>query len=123
MKVVDMEFSSKRTFQIWLYATGHSQLILRSNKDKFYRTRVNILFKDVSYISIPVILENISIDVSRDAGQIADDSEQMAGRYIYNVRHMGGIGRILAGSFFVREDDGEFFDRIPFDITAPPGLS
>lgn len=120
-----MEYSSPRSFQIWLYATGHSQLLLRSNKDKPDEKRINILFKDVLYISLPVSAKNISIDIASEdkARELNVNKNSLANRNVYHVEYAGGHGHIVAGSLFVSEDEGEFFDKVPFDLDLPPGLS
>jgi len=123
MKGSKMKFVSKREFQVWLYATGHSQLLIRSNKDSSNTTRINLLFKDVSHISIPILLNGISVEISSHNGEILTVDKNFTQKTTYDIRYSEGFGRICAGSFFVNEDDGEFFDRIPFDITIPPGLS
>ena len=64
-----MLYQSKRDFKIWGYTVSHSSLLLRSNmkfsdeenysKDTCFN--IDIEFWDVTYIGIPVFLNNIAI--------------------------------------------------------------
>ena len=50
-----------RKFKVWLFLLGHSQLLLRSTKDEHHPTQVDVLFKDVGLMQIPVYFSKLII--------------------------------------------------------------
>ncbi|HEV7680342.1 MAG TPA: hypothetical protein VGQ42_17415 [Candidatus Dormibacteraeota bacterium] len=60
-----------RPFEVWVYAVGHRQLLLRSVKSDTWTTRVDVLYKDVQAMmlhpQIPrLVLERASKDETRE---------------------------------------------------------
>lgn len=54
-------FESSRHFQMWRYDVGHAQLLLRSVKDDFNASRIDVLFKDVETIDLPTSLVGLRL--------------------------------------------------------------
>jgi hypothetical protein len=68
-------FASSRTFRVWLYAVSHSTLLLRSVKEAGISTRIDVLFKPVRYMSMPMTLSGIDLRIVTPAalkGERAD---------------------------------------------------
>lgn len=51
-----------RRYVIWEYAVTHAQLLLRSQRDNDNPTRIDVLFKGVSFLHMPDGLDIESID-------------------------------------------------------------
>lgn len=54
-------FRSPRQFRIWQYGIGHSTLLLRSVKGPEAATRIDVLFKPVHFLSLPVKVDGVDI--------------------------------------------------------------
>ena len=57
-----------RTFSLHLYWVSHGLLLLRSGKTKEYPTRIDILFSDVRWMTLPAWFEGIRIE----SGELSD---------------------------------------------------
>jgi hypothetical protein len=115
MSTIDLKFG--RRFQLWSYTVSHHQLLLRSTKSPREETRVDVLFKDVWRLSLPTLLEDVSIAEADDAF-IHELSrtwiEWVPGRYrVFVVHFRGGEGFIVAGALFHNED------REDYDVPSP----
>ncbi len=51
-----------RRYKVWEYTVSHSQLLLRSPREDGYPTRIDVLFKGVSFLQLPVWFDIESID-------------------------------------------------------------
>jgi len=58
-----------RPFELWAYHVSHRQLLLRSNKRDEHDVRVEILFRGVSQICLPVFMPSISITEASGGGE------------------------------------------------------
>jgi hypothetical protein len=54
-------YSSERRFSVWAYCKGHSQLWLRSVMDENYDTAIDIWFKPVDEIHVPIMMHGLTI--------------------------------------------------------------
>lgn len=107
-----MIVSSDRVFQIWSYSVGHSQLLLRSNIDNNNDTRLEVLFKDVGFLSLPVLMNGLDIcDIGNDVpdGMMAPDRIMTW----YRISTTAFSGYVSAGSVAVNEDYLEYYDPSP----------
>lgn len=102
--------SFARTFSVWRYVVGHSQLLLRSPKTEELSTRVDVGFKNVDYVQLPTLMTSLAIRV----GSPEDLPEDL--RNVLNLRNQqvyvldaGGVkGLVVAGYAAWGEDDGEY---------------
>ncbi len=107
-----------RKFQLWIYTVSHSQLLLRSTKDNKNDTRVDILFKPVSFIQIPHTVHGLSIreiDI-QSARDLALKMPHQPSEKIFELTTPEGHFYIVAGSCTVHEDTGEYFEKSHFEI-------
>jgi len=101
-----------RSFSVWRYEVGHGQLLLRSPKADQLPTRVDVGFKNVGYIQLPMLMDTLAIrvgsldDLPEDVRKVLDLQHQEV--YVLNA---GGVkGLVVAGYGAWREDDGEYND-------------
>jgi hypothetical protein len=117
-------FESPRPFQQWRWNVGHSELLLRSNKDASNSTRIEILFKPVDALKIRALMnglrivevddseaEAIRLDAALDEKSMPAISRQSR---IYAVESGVFRGYIVAAVIFVHEDDLEYYAPTPF---------
>lgn len=50
-----------RIFQVWRYSVSHGLLLLRSDMQGEFQTRIDIIFSDVQWIKIPTSLQGIKM--------------------------------------------------------------
>ena len=84
------------------------------NKSEEHMTRVDVLFKNVAYVKLATIFDNLEInEVEVDA--ISNIKEQLgvldiSDRYIYMLKGINCNGYVVAGSVITHEDTGEYFE-------------
>jgi hypothetical protein len=101
--------ASERRFQLWSYTVSHGQLLLRSVKYAGYETRIDVLFKDVGFISLPAAFWGLRIyrtnlDMLRRVADMRFQYSDTAFRITTN----DGNGYIAAASVAFHEDRGEY---------------
>ena len=105
-----LEFA--RSFQVWSYTVGHSRLLLRSVKSIENSTRVDVLFKNVASISMPTLVENLTIEAADENTRrmLVEGWELriLEGRVIFVLRGTNYQGYVVAGAMAHHEDDGEY---------------
>lgn len=57
-------FSSERTFRVWRYGVGHSQLLLRAVPDEVNSACLDLLFEGVSAMKMATRYESIEVTVA-----------------------------------------------------------
>jgi hypothetical protein len=109
--------SFQRRFLVWAYVTSHRQLLLRSNRSQNHASRVDILFEDVGWMSLPSWFESLEI---REGGenvlcsiQVTSDSEIMHGRQIFLLDGGNRSGIVVARDVTWHEDNGSYGDPSP----------
>lgn len=120
MADVMLEFSGR--FQWWGYTVGHSQLLFRRTKGHGIATRVDVLFKDVIDVQLPIAFTGLRVEElehSQASAIIqARASHELGARRVFRLR--GGEkdrdGYVIAAVVAVHEDEGEYFDPSPFDF-------
>jgi hypothetical protein len=115
----DYILNSPRTYQLWRYAVGHGQLLLRSTKSADRPTRVDVLFKNVAVLNLPTHFDGISISEASEAevGKFVNlESELMGTRRLFLVCSENFQGYVIAGAVFSHEDQGEYNDSSFFPI-------
>jgi hypothetical protein len=109
----EIEFPSARLFQVWTYRVGHSQLLLRSNREEGLGTRIELLFKSVSAVNLPTAMSELAVRVleGEDAAPQWADAEA---RTVYAVTFAGGEGYVIAGAALASEDSLDYADPSAF---------
>lgn len=112
-KVVTLPIEYGRTFSLHLYWASHGPLLLRSFKNDKHPTRIDILFGDVRWMSLPVWLEGIRLE----RGELSETplpltkkiKEEAHLMCLYKVVSQGVTNYVLAGkNVLVSEDKGSF---------------
>lgn len=113
-------FTSARTFRVWLYAVGHSTLLLRSVKESGIATRIDLLFKPVRYMSLPTTLEGVDVRLVEPAmltGELAAVLKAYGTKdNIYALAGTNGAAWVVSGVVAWHEDEGGHSDASHFDV-------
>lgn len=122
---VPLEFD--RRFSIHLYWVSHGLLLLRSGKSGHLSTRVDILFSDVRWMTLPVWFEDLKIERGELSeiplpltAKIKEEAHFMS---VFKVTSQGVAHWVIAGkNVSVSEDEknyGEDSSLLPhFDFCA-----
>jgi hypothetical protein len=112
--------NSTRCFQLWRYAVGHGQLLLRSTKTPSKPTRIDVLFKDVAALHLPASFDGLSISEASEVEQadlnLQVGSKGMRERKTYILSGSNFQGYVIAGAVASDEDEGEYDDPSFFAI-------
>jgi hypothetical protein len=105
--------NSERSFQIWKYTVGHSQLLLRSTKARNVPTRIDVFFKGVSEFHLPTTLSGLSVqeasdDQIRKLCSLRESASFNHGVKVYMVKGMDYLGYVAALVVACHEDEGEY---------------
>jgi len=106
-------FNSRRSFQIWKYTVGHSQLLLRSTKSPDFPTRIDVFFKGVKEIHLPTSFTGLSITEASQADIqklcILQTHPSMGSDLKYlQIQGVGFLGYVMALIVVWHEDSGEY---------------
>jgi hypothetical protein len=100
---------------MWLYAVGHGQLLLRSNKSSELPTRIDVLFKDVAALELPTLFDGLSItETTAEEAQSLNvqlGSWSDHGRKVFLLSGTNFVGYVIAGAVFWHEDEGSHYDE------------
>src|SRR5690349_18618875 len=100
----EVEFDPGRRFQIWSYRVGHSQLLLRSNPEEGFYSRIELLFKGVAAVHLPTVMSGLIVQVlKRGHRGLPPWADAHDGREVYAVAFSGGEGYVVAGAAFMSE--------------------
>lgn len=93
-------FRSERTFTVWRYGVGHSQLLLRAVPDSANTACLDLLFEDVKAVQLVTHYESIELHPAGEdeAQQILDFSGLAS---TWRGRHLAVSLRSRSGSGFV----------------------
>ncbi len=110
--MITVEYRDRR-FQLWAYSVSMSRLLLRSTKGEDAATRIDVLFQNVTAVSLPALLVGVVVRSADDEEQkwIADSSgvEVVSGR-AFVVEGDGYRGYVVAGVVVEASDEGEYFE-------------
>ena len=101
---------SPRRFELWRYAVSHGQLLLRANPDDTSPERVEVLFKDVVWLVLPVWLDGLTLSETGPAllaefGAGAAAAVRLrSDRRVYLLEGTGYRGAVVAGAAYVHAD-------------------
>jgi hypothetical protein len=113
-RVVDAFSHPERVFQVWSYTVGMGRLLLRSTKTPTFGTRIDVLLQNVTLISIPTLLEGLSVrapdvgelpEIRDSAGAIAENETRV---FIFEGASYSGY--VVAGVMVIHEDEGEYHE-------------
>ncbi len=101
-----------RQFQIWSYVVSHNQLLLRSPKSQRAITRVDILFKGVSFIHMETGFSGLSVQVLDEKAQkpLPNIPDILEDQKLFVLHTSSGLGYIVAAAYAAVEDDKEHYD-------------
>jgi hypothetical protein len=119
-----------RMVQMWSYAVGHSQLLLRATKDREHPTRVDVLFKSVGAMQMPTVMASLVVrdaEPEERARILSSTSVEMPEeRRCFVLEGPDFEGWVIAGVVVTVEDDGEYYepsplvDRLSGGTAGPP---
>lgn len=93
-------FESDRTFRVWLYATSHRVLLIRSVASGDSRSRIDVLFKQVSFLCLPTEITALAIRIANDEA----DSLVVGRGALYSLSRTDRRICVRAGSVAWHED-------------------
>ena len=106
--------NSDRNFQIWKYTVGHRQLLLRSTKTPDLSTRIDVFFKGVRELHLPVSLDGLSITESSEE-ELRSQCLLKSPTYgndtkVFRLQGSNYLGYVAALVVVYHEDYGEYDD-------------
>jgi hypothetical protein len=100
--------SFNRRFQLWSYSVSHAQLLLRSTKDDQHQTQVDVLFKNVRLMCLPVTMDGLTITNSTFADLAAQGATEALGGDCFRLDGSYWRGSVVAGVVVWNETEDEF---------------
>jgi hypothetical protein len=105
----------ERRFTMHLYWTSHGLLLLRSGKSKENLTRVDILFRDVTWMTLPTWFDGLEIVLSSAEALPfrlpTTIQREIHSRRVYRLTTDGVDHFIVASKrISIAEDDGHYFE-------------
>lgn len=116
-------FKSDRMFEVWRYSVSHRQLLLRSNKENRWGTRIELLFKNVQFMAVPpLFMSGLEIcQCAADESALPDHLRKFPVKVPwYRLTGASVEGYVAAGAFFTHEDELDYCD--PSGLLKPPFL-
>jgi len=101
-----------RKFQIWRYVVSHRQLLLRSPKSESASTRVDVLFKDVSFMCLSADLSGLSIqEADVELRETLQTIPTISKCHMLLILQAAPILQyVVAAAYISSEDDKEYYD-------------
>ena len=112
--------SYHRRFQWWSYTASHGQLLLRSPPAVVGQTQVDVLFKNVSSVSLPTTLDDLEVVLAEGGAGVVPIIGPVGGRKLFVVRANAVAGYVVAGAVFHVEGPGSHSDPSPLLPPFPP---
>jgi hypothetical protein len=104
-------------FQLWLYTVSHGQMLFRSTKSRLHNSRIDLFFKNVKLIDVPVFINSVVIDEVARCELSSDKTGGIpfhAADRFFLIRAKERNGLVVAGFFDWIEDDGEHYEDSKF---------
>jgi hypothetical protein len=98
-------------FQVWSYSVSHGQLLLRSTRNPYRPTQIDVLFVNVAAMGIPTVFDDIEIrkaTLSDFSGQLQTGAVSLHGRDFYQIFGREIEGYVIAGSVVWNEADLDY---------------
>lgn len=102
---------SDRIFSVWAYSVSHSVLLIRSVPQASFKTRVDIVFKDVKSMHLDIELNGIIIQIN----SIGYDK-------FFEIKSEKFRGYVRSTSINIFEEIAEYHDPVSWDFVHAPGL-
>jgi hypothetical protein len=101
--------------QVWEYSPSHARLLLRRTRTENLDHQEDLLFKNVSWISLPTGLHDVTIEQLDQPEAIPDQNVEslMLNRSWYRMRGTDGSGFVIAGFFASQKNQLATFDESP----------
>jgi hypothetical protein len=106
-------------FQWWSYTVSHGQLLLRCPPSPTRATQVDVLFKNVSAVSLSTTLDDLEF-VDGEGSGLQTIVGPVGGRRLFIVHAKGMGGYVVAGTVLHREWHGTHSERSPLVPAFPP---
>ena len=109
------EINFEGQFAVWSFTIGHGRLLLRRTKSEDHPTRVDILLKDVGWMSLPLNFTNIQIREETPSEEVREmlavaGGPRETGRKVFLLFGSGWRGYVFAAVVAFCEDDGDYND-------------
>lgn len=114
-------FASSRSFVQWFFTKSHARLLLWSEQGNTEKTRIELLFKDVAVVNIPIYMPGLTItpvkgmqaraELARVPRQMTPDTT------LFRMSGTGWDGYVIAALLLVAEADRSF--DAPSDLLDP----
>ncbi len=102
-----------RRFDLYLYWISHGLLLLRSGSSNAHQTRIDLLFRDVAWMSIPAWMNGIDIEeCTFDAAAVALPTgiyTESKLRSTFRIRTEGCVFYVVCAEIHIAEDHGDYF--------------
>jgi hypothetical protein len=99
-------------FAVWSYTVGHGRLLLRRTKSATHPTRVDVLFKNVGWVCLPMNFDGLQIKEAApgeaDLLMVGAGPVRMSDRKVFHVAGSSWKGYVAAGVVVWHEDDHEY---------------
>ena len=109
-------YSSARSFRVWMYAVGHSILLLRSLKSIHFPTRIDVLFVSVDAMCVSMNLAGIHICQRDSAPLPAGLSAVGEGYKLFTLGDGLQAPWVVGGNVAWHEDEGNDTDPSHFRL-------
>jgi hypothetical protein len=104
-----------RSFSLHLYWVSHGLLLLRSGISNTHPTRIDVLFRDVLWLSLPAFMHGLAIEqtalvevLSQLPPSMHEEAEL---RRVYRLTIEGKSHFVVAGTIDVAEDQRTYFEE------------
>ncbi|MFI2455630.1 hypothetical protein [Streptomyces sp. NPDC019539] len=93
-------FASERSFRVWRYGSGHSQLLLRAAPDAAHTMRLDLLFEGVDAMQLVTRYEALELHTfdEEESGRILERSgvpvRWRSDRLVLGLRSRSGTGYV-----------------------------
>jgi hypothetical protein len=118
-----VEAMFERPFQLWRYSVSHGQLLFRSTAGDGRRTRVDVLFTNVSAMLVRASYDRLVIRSARpdEEVRINEATGEPAGPHArYYVIDGEPLSFVVAGAVASAEDEGGYAE--PSTLLSEPSL-
>jgi hypothetical protein len=110
-----------RLFQLWYYKVGHKQLLIRSTGTLEDQPQIDIVAKNVGFVSLPTVMQGIDIrkvtdEEERAAFYRSAGTKAMPDRQLFAIESSATTGHIVAGLIRHITYDGDSLTPCPLLI-------
>lgn len=117
---MELRFAYPGRFQLWFYHVGHGQLLLRRTPSTELQTQVDILFKNVVFLSLGVWTDDLQVHEADTLEIPPELHRRLLGTRPFIIKSRSETDYVFAGAVFDHEWEGNFSDRSPLVPEWPP---